>query len=116
MENFNFSSFAKMYEELKRSIREPHIYKTEIGLGALSSFKQKIEDFKEDTLLNGIIWEDSGYDHELRKTEYPLEELKTYISDPKNHRMDKEDALIFSDYIWLTFLGVYKDYEANQLS
>jgi len=105
-----------MYEELNRSINEPDIYIPKVGLMGLESFKEKIELFKKDLKEEGIIWDDSGYDLNLRKIEYPLKELQTYLTNPKQHRMDKEDALIFSEYIWLTFLGVYDDYKTDKSS
>ncbi len=114
MGSFNFSAFAKMYEELKRSIRDPQIYVPKVGLMSLKLFIDKIEDFKNDLKEEGKLWEDSGYDLDLRKIEYPLKELEVYLADPKKHRMDGEDALIFSEYIWLTFLGVYNDYQNDK--
>lgn len=65
----------------------------------LKSFVDKIELFKKDLEEDGVIWVDSGYDFDLKKIEYPLRELENYLEDPKQHRMDKEDALIFSEYI-----------------
>ena len=75
----------------------------EPGEAGCKAIEDVLNDFKKELEEKKLLEENSGLDHILKQTQYPLEELKKFFNKSDESKLNNEDAHIFATYLKLKF-------------